>query len=87
MHVEISYDPAKNQRNIADRGLSFERAADFDFETALFWVDTRKDYPETRIAALGLLDGRLHSLIFTETEHGIRVIRLTQSQPTRGQTP
>jgi uncharacterized DUF497 family protein len=32
----ISYDPAKNERNIHEHGLSFDRAADFDFETALF---------------------------------------------------
>jgi uncharacterized DUF497 family protein len=31
----ITYDPAKDERNIRERGLSFERAADFDFETAL----------------------------------------------------
>jgi len=32
--LEISYDPAKNARNIALRGLSFDRAAEFDFERA-----------------------------------------------------
>ena len=31
----ITYDPAKNERNIRERGLSFERVADFDFQTAL----------------------------------------------------
>jgi uncharacterized DUF497 family protein len=25
----IAYDPAKNERNIRERGLSFERAADY----------------------------------------------------------
>jgi len=25
----ITYDPAKNERNIRERGLSFERAADY----------------------------------------------------------
>ena len=25
----IAYDPAKNERNICERGLSFERTADF----------------------------------------------------------
>jgi uncharacterized DUF497 family protein len=72
--MDITYDPAKNASNIALRGLSFERAAVFDFETAVFWIDTRKAYPEVRISALGLLDGRVHSLVFTETTNGIRVI-------------
>lgn len=46
----------------------------FDFRTALFWFDTRKSYSEQRIVALGLLEGRLHSLVFAETDTGIRVI-------------
>ncbi len=70
----IEFDPAKNIKNMTERGLSFERAVDFDFETAVFWIDTRKVYPEIRISALGLLDGRVHSLVFTETTRGIRVI-------------
>lgn len=74
MHVEICYDPAKDARNVTERGLSFERAVDFGFETALFWIDTRKPYPELRVSALGLLEGRVHSLVFSETDDGIRVI-------------
>ena len=72
MHIE--FDPAKNERNILERGLSFERVSDFDFDTASVWQDTRKPYPEVRYVALGLLDARLHVLCFTETETGIRVI-------------
>lgn len=72
--MEISFDPAKNARNIELRGLPFERAADFDFETALFSQDARRNYGEVRIRALGLLDGRAHALVFVETPHGIRVI-------------
>ncbi len=72
--MDISYDIAKNARNLEERGLSFARAADSDFETALIWMDRRKAYPEVRMSALGNLDGRVHSLVFTETEHGIRVI-------------
>lgn len=72
--MEITYDPTKNAINIELRGLSFERVADFDFQTAIFWQDTRKVYPEVRISALGRLAGRVYSLVFTETANGIRVI-------------
>jgi uncharacterized DUF497 family protein len=72
MHIE--FDVNKNDTNIRDRGLSFERAKNFDFDSALVWQDTRKPYPEVRFTALGLLDGRAHSLVFTETAKGIRVI-------------
>ena len=72
--MEISFDPAKNARNIADRGLSFTQVAEFDFETAVFSVDARRDYGEVRQRALGLLDGRVYALVFAETGNGIRVI-------------
>jgi uncharacterized DUF497 family protein len=70
----ITYDPAKNQRNIDARGLSFDQVADFEFESALTHMDERVDYSETRYVALGFLHGRLHVLCFSETPDGIRVI-------------
>ena len=72
MHIE--FDAPKNDINIRDRGLSFELAANFDFETAVFQQDSRRDYGEIRLRALGYLDGRMHALVFTETVKGIRVI-------------
>lgn len=72
--VEVSFDPAKSERNVRERGLSFERAAEFDFETAVYRFDVRREYGECRIGALGLLDGRVHALVFVETAAGIRVI-------------
>lgn len=77
--MDISYDPDKNARNIEDRGIPFELAANFDFATALIWVDTCKAYTEVRYSALGRLNGRVHSLVFTETERGIRVISLRKA--------
>jgi len=70
----IEFDPAKNTRNIRERDLSFERAAEFEFDTALYMVDSRRDYGEIRIRALGYLDRRLHSLVFIETLQGIRIV-------------
>lgn len=72
--MDITFDPAKNALNIAARGLSFEGVANFDFETALIWVDDRRTYPEVRYSALGLVAGRVHAVVFTETATGIRVI-------------
>ena len=72
--MEIDFDPAKNEWNIRQRGLTFERVANFDFKTAVFSVDARRDYGEIRRRALGLLDGRLYALVFVETADGIRVI-------------
>jgi uncharacterized protein len=72
--MRISFDPDKNRRNIEERGLSFEQAAEFDFDASLIRIDNRHDYGETRYIAIGNLRGRLHVLCFTETPDGIRVI-------------
>lgn len=72
--MRISFDPAKDDWNIRVRDLSFLAAAGFDFENALYAVDDRRDYGETRYVALGMLHDRLHVLCFVETDDGIRVI-------------
>ena len=72
MHIE--FDANKNETNICDRCLSFELVVSFDFETAVYKQDARRDYGEIRFRALGYLDGRMHALVFTETAKGIRVI-------------
>ena len=72
--MRVHFDPNKNERNVRERGLSFEQAAEFDFSSALVFVDERKDYGETRYVALGMLSARLHVLCFTETDDGIRVV-------------
>lgn len=70
--MAITYDPAKNDRNIRERGLSFERAAEFDFATAVFNTEVRKG--ETRRVAIGYLDKRLHLLCYIPYPDGVRVI-------------
>jgi len=77
--VRISFDPAKSKRNAAERGLPFDLAAEFDFETALIGQDRRQDYGEIRWLALGLIGGRLHALCYTERDDGIRVISLRKA--------
>ncbi|MEQ1560444.1 MAG: BrnT family toxin [Methyloglobulus sp.] len=69
--MKIDFDPVKNARNIRERGLSFDRVAEFDFETAQFTIDTRRDYGETRYRALGNLEQRLHALVFVKIVSGI----------------
>lgn len=82
--MEITYDPAKNASNIADRSLSFEQVAAFDFSTAKIWQDLRKSYPESRFVAIGYLDNRLHVLIFSRVGRGLRVISFRKANTREG---
>jgi uncharacterized DUF497 family protein len=67
-----TFDPAKNERNIHERGLSFKMAAEFDFDGAATHVEQRGG--ENRIVSVGYLENRLHVLCYLETTFGIRVI-------------
>jgi uncharacterized DUF497 family protein len=75
----ITYDHNKNLRNIEERGLSFDLVAEFDFESARFELDERRDYTEPRTRAIGKIHDRLHVLVFTVTPVGIRVISLRKA--------
>ncbi len=72
--MRLTFDPAKNARNIAERGLSFERVAELDWETAVSEEDTRKDYGETRIQVLAFLGKRLHAAVITIRGDALHVI-------------
>jgi uncharacterized DUF497 family protein len=79
--MRLSYDPKKNAWNIRERGLSFERAVEFDFLGALTIIDRRKEYGETRYVATGYVGARLHVLCYAETADGIRVISFRKANP------
>jgi uncharacterized DUF497 family protein len=63
--MRISFDPAKRDRTLKDRGLAFEDAV-FVFEgTTVEFEDSRKDYGEPRIICYGMLFGRLVVIGYT----------------------
>jgi uncharacterized DUF497 family protein len=77
--VKITFDPRKSERNVRLRGISFDRAAEFDFSAATFDQDTRRDYGEIRTLALGFIGETLHALVFTVRDGAIRVISLRRA--------
>lgn len=77
--IEINYDPAKCKWNIQERGLSFDLAKEFDFDDALIWEDTRKDYGECRLCALGFIGERLHNVVFTIRDNIYWIISLRKA--------
>ena len=72
--MHISYDPAKNTSNIAKHNISFDLVKECDWELAVYKVDKRMEYGETRYIAALPLYGRLHVLAFTYRDGSIRVI-------------
>jgi hypothetical protein len=75
----MTFDPRKDAINKKKHGISLSRAADFDFEAAVFLVDDREDYGEVRVRAIGFLDARLYSLVFVQDGDDIRAISLRKA--------
>lgn len=80
--MEIELDLAKDRANVAKHGMSLRAAEGFDWDTALEREDARFDYGEVRFVALGLIDDRLHVLVFTEGSHedAVRAISLRTAE-------
>ena len=64
--MRFGYDPAKNARNILERGLPFDNVARIDWDTAIVRRDTRNAYGEDRYQALtDGFDGKPYVVVFT----------------------
>lgn len=72
--MKIEFDPVKSEKNARERDLPFERAADFDWDGAIYTEDSRNPYPERRFVAVGYLGEQLHVLCFTPVAGGVRII-------------
>ena len=57
--MRITYDPAKRERTLQDRGLDFEDAPEVFRGITVEVEDLRKDYGERRVICFGMLQGRL----------------------------
>lgn len=57
--MRITFDPAKRERTLLERGLDFADAVHVFSGVTLEIDDTRQDYGEQRVICFGLLLGRM----------------------------
>lgn len=74
--MEISFDPDKRRRTLAERGLDFADAGQVFAGPTLTLEDCRFDYSEPRWQTYGLLNERLVMIVWAETENGRRIISM-----------
>ncbi len=72
--MRITFDPSKNDRNIAERSLPFDRVAELDWEAAIAVEDDRREYGEQRLRVMALLGQRLHVAVITYRGDAVHVI-------------
>ena len=85
--MNIEFDSAKDKANLAKHGVSLDASRHFEWETAFEREDDRFDYGEVRFVAIGLIEAKVHVMVFTEgdDDETVRVIspRLAEKHEVR----
>lgn len=74
--MRISFDPAKRERTLRERGLDFDDAEKVFGGRKYTMADDRRDYGELRLRTFGFLDGRLVVVVWTPRGGTRRVISM-----------
>ena len=81
----LDWDPTKNARNRTERGIDLEIARELFATPTAERPDTRRDYGELRIIAVGRAAGVFLTVVYTdrmaEDEDVRRIISLRRSSP------
>jgi uncharacterized DUF497 family protein len=72
--MQFEWDEAKSKRNWRERDFSFERAALIFEGPVIEWCDIRKDWGEPRILAVGVIEGDILAVIYTERGQVRRIV-------------
>jgi uncharacterized protein len=77
--MKFTYDSAKNDSNLGKHGIPLSDAKLLDWDSAICWVDDRKNYGEERCVALALIKQRLYFVVYVELKIGKRIISLRKA--------
>ena len=72
--MDFEWDEAKNEANIAKHGIGFLGAARIFDGPTLTFEDARRDYGETRMVAIGLLEDQETQVVYTMRGQLCRII-------------
>ena len=84
--MRITFDPAKRDKTLRERGLDFEDASIVFAGTTVEVEDRRRNYGEPRINCYGLLAGRLVVIGYTprgNTRHVFSMRKANDREKTR----
>jgi uncharacterized DUF497 family protein len=72
--MRFEWDTTKDAANLRKHGVGFREAAEIFRGLVLVRKDDRRDYGESRQIALGMYDGEVIRLVFTERAGATRII-------------
>lgn len=73
--MRFSWDEPKSSRNLQERGFDFEFATLIFEGPTLECEDTRRDYGERRVVAIGIAQGLALTVVYTDRTEAGEVIR------------
>jgi uncharacterized DUF497 family protein len=77
--MRISHDPRKSEVNRLKHGVELAAAEQLEWETAITWPDTRKDYGEDRQCGIGYIGLTLYFVAFVDRGPVRRIISLRKA--------
>ncbi|MEQ1526746.1 MAG: BrnT family toxin [Gallionella sp.] len=77
--MQITFNEAKDVLNKSKHGVSLSEAEKLEWDDALIWQDTRRDYGEVRMIALGTIGVRLYCAVYVDREETRRIISLRKA--------
>jgi len=78
--MKFEWDESKNQSNLIKHGFDFADAYRIFNLPMVVDLDERENYGEDRFVAIGLLDGRVVVIVYTEPDdRTIRIISLRKA--------
>ena len=75
----FEWDEYKSRRNLQERGFDCEYAAGIFEGDTIEWDDTRRDYGERRIIAIGLAEGVALTIVYSQRGEAQRIISARRS--------
>jgi hypothetical protein len=77
--MKCIFDPAKDKSNKEKHGLSLDDAKLLEWDEALSWIDSRRDYGEVRYVSLIPMKRRLYCVIYVDAKVNRRIISLRKA--------
>ena len=77
--MKCIFDPAKDKSNKEKHGLSLDDAKLPEWDEALSWIDSRRDYGEVRYVSLIPMKHRLYCVVYVDAKVNRRIINLRKA--------
>ena len=75
----FEWDDAKDARNVALRGVGFDAGAAVFAGPVVEWPDARRDYGQVRVRAVGMCNGEVLHVVFTDRGEVRRIISVRKA--------